>query len=419
MRLSRKFSVFSLSLFLIAGFSPGLGTAQSQTASISWMETWAASQQAPEPWNAMRPEDTQDATIRQVFHLSVGGSMVRIRLSNAWGSNPMTFGAIHLARPVSSASGTIVAGTDTAVTFFGATSVTVPPGAEYWSDPVAFPVMALSNVAVSFYLRWGIGLDQTGHPGSRATSYYVHGNQVAALDLPGAQPIDHWYQVSGIEVPAPKHGGDVVALGDSITDGHATTTNGNDRWTDDLAERLQASPATRKIGVLNEGIGGNQLLDYGLGPDVLARFDRDVLAQAGARWVIVLEGINDVGGLTRLGAVPATEHQDLVHRVLGTYEQIVLRAHEHGLKVIGGTLTPFAGSGYYHPGPESEEDREAINAWIRTPGHFDAVVDFDKVIRDPEHPQRMLAKYDSGDHLHPSVAGYRAMADAIPLRLFR
>jgi len=385
-----------------------------------WMETWASAQQSPEMmFNLIPPGDTRDATIRQIFHLSVGGSEVRVRLSNACGSRPVIFDAVHIARAVSAGSAAIVPGSDTPVTFDGEAAVTVPAGAEYWSDPVAFPVKALSNVAVSFYLHWAIGVDQTGHPGSRETSYLVHGNQVGAMDLPGAMRLDHWYQVSGIEVPAPKHGGDVIALGDSITDGHATTTNGNDRWTDDLAERLQASRSTRKIGVLNEGIGGNRLLNYGLGPDALARFDRDVLGQAGARWVIVLEGVNDLGTLTRMGPVPSAEHRATVHAILGAYAQIVLRAHQHGLKVIGGTLTPFVGGGYYHPGPESEADRQAINAWIRTPGHFDAVVDFDEVIRDPEHPERMLPKYDSGDHLHPSVAGYRAMADAIPLKLFR
>jgi lysophospholipase L1-like esterase len=247
----------------------------------------------------------------------------------------------------------------------------------------------------------------------------MHGDQAAAPDLPGAQHVDHWYQISGIEVPASADAGDVISLGDSITDGHATTTNGNDRWTDDLAQRLQTSPTTRNIGVLNEGIGGNRILRDGLGPNALARFDRDVLAQAGARWVIVLEGINDLGTLTKDGPVPPADHQALVQQIIGAYEQMVLRAHAHGLKVIGGTLTPFVGGGYYHPGPESEADRQAVNAWIRTPGHFDAVVDFDQVIRDPAVPERMQPKYDSGDHLHPSVAGYHAMADAIPLTLFR
>ena len=200
MRLSRRFSLF----LLIGGLSLGLGAGQAQTSSPkAWMETWAAAQQSPEMMsNIIPPEETRDSTIRQIFHLSVGGSEVRVRLSNAAGSRPITFEAVHLAKPVSAASAAIVPGSDTPVTFLGAGSVTVPPGAEYWSDPVAFPVEALSNVAVSFYIPIAID-DQTGHPGSRATSYYVHGNQVAALDLPGAQHVDHWYQVSGIEVPVP------------------------------------------------------------------------------------------------------------------------------------------------------------------------------------------------------------------------
>lgn len=409
-------SLLRLSLFaLVPSFLCGPTLAQA-AGPQAWIETWAASQQIPEPQNSLPAADLEDVTIRQIFHVSIGGAMLRVRLSNAFGTEPLTVTAVHVARPVG-ASAAIVPGSDVAVTFSGAPSVTVPAGAEYWSDPVALALAPLSSVAVSLHLATAPAR-QTGHPGSRETTYYTHGDQVAALDLPGAEHVDHWYQVSGIEVPTPAGGGDVVALGDSITDGHATTTNGNNRWTDDLAQRLQASSATRHIGVLNEGIGGNRLLEDGLGPNALARFDRDVLAQAGARWVIVLEGINDLGTLTRDGDVPPAEHQQMVHRIIGAYQQIILRAHAQGLAVIGGTLTPFLGSGYYHPGPQSEADREAINAWIRAPGHFDAVVDFDKVIRDPDHPERILPQFDSGDHLHPSVAGYRAMAEAIPLALF-
>jgi len=412
----------SLRLFLLvltAGLLWGTRTVCAQTAAPQgWIETWAASQQIPEPANALPTAEMQDVTIRETFHVSVAGSRIRVRLSNAFGTEPLTFTSVHVARPAKVGSAAIAPKWDTPVTFSGAAQVTVPAGAEYWSDPVEFPVAALSSVTVSFYLA-SAPAQQTGHPGSRATTYFVHGDQVAAANLPGAQHVDHWYQVSGIEVPEPVAGGDVIALGDSITDGHATTTNGNDRWTDDLAARLQASEATRTIGVINEGIGGNRLLEDGLGPNALARFDRDVLAQAGARWVLVLEGINDLGELTRLNAVTPAEHQALVRQIIGAYEQIVLRAHADGLKAIGATLTPFVGSDYYHPGPDSEADRQAINAWIRTPGHFDAVVDFDEVVRAPNAPERMLPQYDSGDHLHPSVAGYRAMAEAIPLSLFR
>lgn len=276
---------------------------------------------------------------------------------------------------------------------------------------------ALSSVAITIYFTEP-PTRETGHPGSRATSYYVHGNQVSASSLPGARTVDHWYQLSGVDVLSPSGAGAIVALGDSITDGHATTTNGNDRWTDDLAARLEASPGTRTISVLNQGIGGNCLLTQCLGPNTLARFDRDVLAQTGVRWVIVFEGVNDLGGLTIHGPVPPAAHQELVQRIVGAYRQIILRAHAHGIAVIGATITPFGGSGFYHPGAGTLADLNAINAWIRAPGHFDAVFDFNRVIADPVDPERLNPAWDSGDHLHPNPAGYRALANSIPLSLF-
>jgi lysophospholipase L1-like esterase len=259
---------------------------------------------------------------------------------------------------------------------------------------------------------------ETGHPGSRATSYYVHGDAVSAATLTEPKRADHWYQLSEVDVLATPDSATLVALGDSITDGHGATTNGNDRWTDVLAQRLQASAQTRTIGVSNQGIGGNHLLTDGLGPNVLARFDRDVLAPAGVRWLIVFEGVNDLGGLARDGEVPPAAHEAFVARVLAAYQQVIARAHAHGLRVYGATITPYVGSGYYHPDPLSEADRQAVNAWIRTAGHFDAVIEFDSVVRDPAHPDHLLPAYDCGDHLHPSPAGYKAMADSIPLDLF-
>lgn len=382
-----------------------------------WVSTWGASQQIPEPQNALAPDYLRDATVRQIFHVSLGGPRVRVHLSNAFGIVPLRFTSVHIARPVSSGSSAIEPGSDKPLTFDGKPDVTIPPGAEYVSDPIDFSVAPLSDVTVTYHLdqppAW-----ETSHPGSRETTWYTHGNMVSALDLPGAQKVEHWYQVTEIDVPATPGVGVVVALGDSITDGHATTTNGNDRWTDVLAARLQASPSTQEIGVSNQGIGGNHLLSDGLGPNVLARFDRDVLAPAGVKWVIVFEGVNDIGSLGRFGNPPAAAHDALVERMIGAYRQIIDRAHDHGLLVYGATITPFGGSFYARPGGLPEEDRQKVNDWIRTPGNFDAVIDFDAVVRDPAHPDRLLPAYDSGDHLHPGPAGYKAMGDAIPLTLF-
>jgi lysophospholipase L1-like esterase len=246
----------------------------------------------------------------------------------------------------------------------------------------------------------------------------VHGDSVTAANLTDPKHVDHWYQISEIDVLSAPGGGTIVALGDSITDGHGATTNGNDRWTDVLAARLQASPGKRGIGVSNQGIGGNHLLTDGLGPNALARFDRDVLAPAGVRWLILFEGVNDLGGLARADEVTPAEHAALVKRILAAYNQLIMRAHAHGLRVIGATITPFVRSDYYHPGPLSEADRQAVNHWIRTSGQFDELIDFDKVVANPQHPDQMLPVYDSGDHLHPSPRGYRAMGEAVPLNLF-
>jgi lysophospholipase L1-like esterase len=408
----------ALSLIAVLLCLPGNGQRPKAADGRIWVGSWVASQQIPEPQNSLPSEAMQDATVRQIFHLSIGGSTLRVRLSNAFGTEPLQFGSVHIARAVSPASSAIIPGSDTALTFAGEPEVTVPAGAEYLSDPVAFPVDALSNLVVSYYLK-AAPSRETGHPGSRETTWFLHGNHVSGPELQGAQQAEHWYEVSGVDVLAPADAAAIVALGDSITDGHATTTNGNNRWTDVLAERLHANAATSHISVLNEGIGGNHLLTDGLGPNALARLDRDAIAQAGVRWVIVLEGINDIGRLSREGGVPETGHKELIHEVIAAYQQIIARTHAHGLMVIGGTITPFWGSEYYQPGPENEADRRAINQWIRAPGNFGAVVDFDQAIRDSRQPERIAPGYDSGDHLHPSPAGYRAMAEAIPLTLFR
>ena len=383
----------------------------------NWVASWASSQQIPEPQNALPPDDLRDATLRQIVHLSLGGPALRVHLSNAFGREPLHFTSVHIARPVSPASSDIVPGTDRPLTFAGSPDVIVPPGAEFVSDPLELATAQLSDLAVTFHLDAPPTIE-TGHPGSRATSYYVHGDQVTASSLTDPKHIDHWYQLAGVDVLADPSARAVVALGDSITDGHGATTNGNDRWTDVLAVRLQNSPKTRNIGVVNEGIGGNHLLTDGLGPNVLARFDRDVLAPAAVHWVIVFEGVNDLGGLSLRGDLPPADHAAFVQRIISAYQQVIARAHSHGLLVYGATITPYVGSGYYHPAPANEADRQAVNEWIRAAGHFDAVIDFDAVVRDPAHPDQLLPAFDSGDHLHPSAAGYKAMGSAIPLALF-
>jgi lysophospholipase L1-like esterase len=404
-----------MSALLVCALVVGTSSVYGQS---NWVGTWAASQQIPEPANALAPELLTDATLRQIVHLSAGGSMLRVHISNAFGDSPLRVLSAHVARPVSPAGAKVDAATDRAVTFAGAGEVLIPPGAEYISDPLDYPVAALSDLAISLHLEKA-PLQETGHPGSRATSYVAHGDLVAAPNLPDAMKVEHWYFLAAVDVAGGPADGAVVVLGDSITDGHGATINGNDRWPDVLARRLQSAAAAKPLGVLNEGIGGNHLLTDGLGPNALARFDRDVLAQASVGSLIVLEGVNDLGGLARNGEVSPAEHSAEVHRIVAAYQQIVARAHAHGIKVIGGTILPYGGSDYYNPGPLSEADRVAVNAWIRATGHFDAVVDFDKVMRDPNHLERLLPAYDGGDHLHPSPAGYRAMGEAIPLSLLQ
>jgi len=417
MKLARKFSSV-IGLIVIAASIWAQSGAQAAANAAVWVASWGTSQQVPEPQNALSTEDLRDATVRQIFHLSVGGRALRLHLSNAFGTAALHFTSVHVARPLSSSSSAIDVASDRPLTFAGITDVEVPPGAEFLSDPLDFPVAPLSDLAVTFHLD-APPARQTGHPGSRATSYYVHGDFVSAANLIEPKHVNHWYQVAGIDVQTGPGGAAIAVIGDSITDGHGATTNGNDRWTDVLARRLQDSPSTRNIGVSNQGIGGNHLLTDGLGPNVLSRFDRDALAPAGVQWVIVFEGVNDLGGLARLDEVTAAEHAALVRRVVAAYQQVIARAHAHGLRVYGATITPYVGSTYYHPGPMSEADRQAVNQWIRTAGHFDALIDFDAVVRDPQHPDQLLPIYDCGDHLHPSPAGFKAMGDAVPLDLFR
>ncbi len=374
-----------------------------------WVAAWATSQQIPEPRNALPPEDLKDATLRQIVRLQIGGERFRIRFANTFGTAPLRIDAATLAPSLDLASARIDVGKLKPLAFDGKPVVTIPAGAEYWSDPVDIALSAGADVALTIHLP-DAPAQQTSHPGSRATSYYLHGNQVSAPDLPGAKTVDHWYQLGGIETVSAK-GSAVVVVGDSITDGSQTKSNTNKRWTDGLQLRLREDPALREMAVLNAGIGGNRLLQDGLGPNALARFDREVLSPPGVTHMIVLEGINDLGTLTRDAPVSAAEHTALVERMIGTMRQMIARAHAHGIKAIGATILPDGASTYYHPDAGNEADRLAVNTWIRAPGNFDGVIDFDLTMRDPEQPTKMRAGYDSGDGLHPSPVGYQVMAD--------
>jgi len=387
------------------------------SASISprWVGSWAAAEQTLEK-NASEGE-FRDASLRQIVHLSIGGTRLRIRISNTFGLSPLHLTSVHVARPFSPGDSRVDIATDKALTFRGMGDVTVPPGAEYVSDAIVFSAGPLSDLAITFHLL-EVPQQTTGHSDSRATAFLAKGDSVSAGDMAEAKKLEHWYFLSGVDVAAPANASSIVILGDSITDGHTASLNANDRWTDQLALRLHDFPATRERAVLNEGIGGNRLLLDGLGPNALARFDRDVLAQPGVRYLILLEGINDLGTLTMDGEVSPADHHALVLRILVAYLQMIVRAHDRGIKVIGATLMPYAGTPYYKASAASEADRQAINQWIRAPGHFDAVIDFDRAMRDPSRPDHILPAFDSGDHIHPSPKGYLAMSNAVPIRIF-
>ncbi|MBZ9646002.1 SGNH/GDSL hydrolase family protein [Sphingobium sp. 3R8] len=382
----------------------------------TWVAGWASSQFRPTGDAALPVGTLADRTLRQIVRPSLSGDRVRVRLSNLAGTRPLVLAGASIARARGPASAAIEPRTLMALRFDGQPDIVIPAGADYLSDPVSLPTKALDTIAIS--IRYVGEPEQTSHPGSRATSWHLPGDHLTDAAMAGAASFDHWFNLAALEVERCAPAKLIVALGDSITDGKGSTTNGNDRWTDRLAERLQADRKRRAIAVVNQGIGGNRLLHDGLGPNALARLDRDVLAQPGVTHLILLEGINDLGTLTRDAPVSVDAHRAHVARIIGAYRQIVARAHSKGVKVIGATIMPFVGNAYYHADAQNEADRQAVNAWIRQPGNFDAMIDFDRVIRDPAHPDQLLPAFDDGDALHPSPKGYRAMGEAIPLSLF-
>jgi lysophospholipase L1-like esterase len=397
---------------LVAGIALCLaawsGFAGPKEAGDTWVATWGTSPVAPLPANTTNTGFTNQ-TVRLIVHTSLGGNEVRVRLSNAFGTESLAIGAAHVA--LHSMNAGIVSGTDRALTFSGSNSVSIPPGALVVSDSVKLDVPALSDLAVSLYLPGPTG-QATWHAAAFSTNYISKaGDFTGAADLPVDHTVTSWFYLTDVEVKSSKDTLAIVTFGDSITDGTRSTPDTNHRWPNLLAERLAEHHI--KLSVVDEGIAGHRILHDLAGPNALARFDRDVLTQAGAGYVTVLLGINDIGR-SATGQPPQPVSAD---EIIAGHRQMITRAHQQGLKIVGCTLTPFEGAAYFST--EGETKRQAVNKFIRAGGAYDAVIDFDAVVRDPAHPERFLAMYDSGDHLHPNDAGYKAMADAIDLSLFK
>lgn len=397
--------------FALAFLGFGSVAAFAQAPAANWVGTWATSP-VGETVNDGQPGPA-NSTYRNIVHISLGGSAVRVQLTNEFGTQPLQVGAAHIA--VSAGGGSIQSGSDHALTFNGKPTAEIPAGAFILSDPVTMQIAPLSDLIVSVYLPEQHIRNTTCHSFGDSTNYVLRGDATAAATADNSSPLYAWCFVKGIDVKtnAADKAAAIVTFGDSITDGAQSTRDANHRWPDVLAARLQSDKKTANLSVLNQGIGGNRVLHDGYGPSALARFDRDVIAQSGAKYVIILEGINDIGRLKdphELGDKVTAD--DLIFGL----SQLVARAHQHGIKVFGATLTPYLPTGY--SSPQGEQVRIAYNNWIRTSGVFDGVIDFDKITQDPAHPDQFLPAYDSGDHLHPGDAGYKAMGDAIDLSLF-
>ena len=372
-------------------------TGQAQAAAGGWTGTWATA-----PISGGQSFSAQ--TVRQIVHTSISGTAARIQLSNVFGSAPLSVGDVHIAQAGSGSA--ITAGTDQTVTFGGSSSVTIAAGATAVSDTIGFSVPALSNVAISFYLPEATGAS-TYHQYAMQTNYIAGGDVSGAASLPDAQTTSSYFFLTNLDVQNPDSEGSVVTLGASITDGYASTQGANTRWPNDLAARLAGAGDT--VGVLNEGISGNRLLQDGTGPSALSRFDRDVLGQPGVRWVIFSDDpINDLG---------STSPQPTADQLIAGLQQLIAAAHRAGIGFICSTLTPYQGAYYWNQSGETA--REAINDFIRGSGSgCDGVVDQDTATHDPSNPTMYLPAYDSGDHLHPNDAGYQAIANAVDLSLF-
>jgi lysophospholipase L1-like esterase len=385
----------------------------------TWIGTWGASPLPPRAASGPFPASPSftNQTVRQVVRISAGGDRVRLRLSNEYGTRPLVIGAARVA--IADGESGIKAGTLHAVTFGGKASAVIPAGAPFLSDPIDLEVQPLESLSVSVYFPEETG-PCTCHATGMQTAYVSKPGDFTKGTFEAASTIQSRAFLSGVDVLTDTPAHVIVVLGDSISDGVGSTPNANRRWPDLLAERLEARSGKGAWGVVNEGISGNRVLGDGAGQSALTRFDRDVLAVPGATHVIVFEGVNDVGiafGAPRPGSNAQPAGDLTAESMIGAYRQLIARAHAHGLRIYGATIAPYEGASYYSE--KGEAIRSAVNQWIREGGEFDGVIDFDAVLRDPNHPTQIEASLHAGDHLHGSDAGYRKMADAIDLDLFR
>ncbi len=369
---------------------------------------------------APAPLTLNNQTLREFIRPTITGQCLRVRFSNEFGSTPLYIGGAQIA--LTAQDGSILPGTDRPVTFNGKATVEIPAGAPMLSDPVDLEIPAFSNVAVSIYLPKQVTASTFHQLGQQPTHISGPGNFIKARSIPNATHIPSWYWLADLEVRAPEQTMAVITLGDSITDGFGGKPGEYQDWPDQLADRLAQAKGPTTFAIDNEGIGGNRILHDGAGVSALARFDRDVLGKPGVTAVILLEGINDIGWPNMkppsmkqepMRKGPFADQVVTASDVILGMKQIVERAHEHGLKVFGATMTPYEGANYFTP--EGETVRESVNQWIRTSGVFDGVIDFDAAVRNPDHPNQWREQLQSGDHLHPNSAGYKAMASAIDL----
>ncbi len=407
--LSRRVHVVFLVVVTLISLT---GSAQAQD---HWVGTWAtapmAARNAGGKFGTEGADTSAGSTLREIVHVSLGGTSVRVILTNEFGEDPLTVSAAQVA--LSAGGGGIVAGSSVQLSFSGRPSIVIPPGALVVSDAAPIKLAPMGDLAVSLFLPDQPVSVISRHAFADTTNYLVAGNAVTAATLTSPKTFYSWDFLKGIDVKADAASAAIVAFGDSITDGAHSTRDANARWPDVLAKRLAADKKTAKLGMLNEGIGGNRVLHDNTGPSALARFDRDVLAQDGVKYLILMEAINDIGH-----AADPVKPYDVVSAddLIAGYVQLIERAHAHGIKVIGATLTPYVGAKYQSPAGEAM--RKTLNEWIRTSKLLDGVADFDKATRDAANPDVFAATADSGDHLHPGDAGYKAMGESVDLKLF-